>query len=117
MQKLECLQELLGKITDAMNGKRVVFLALEEIVQGRSEAFKDHAIVSLKGKCVVHDGAVRHTPLSTQIHVLDNVGLDFGRIVVSLDVADNLDGHNVVRVVLPLAGFAVLGRPIARMWI
>ena len=71
-------------------------MLLDEIVQTRTEAFKDQTIVlGGQSEAIVHDGVQRQTASAASVDVLHNVGLDEGAVVIPLDVAHELDGDPI----------------------
>ena len=96
VQKLQSLQQLLSKVTDAVQREGSIIVLLDEIVQTRTEAFKDQTVVlGGQSEAIVHDGMQRQTSSAASVDVLKDVGLDEGAVIISLDVAHELDGHSI----------------------
>ena len=92
VEKFECFEQLKAKILDADHGKGSKVGPFQEIVQGRTQSFKDHAVVAVKIEGVVENDVMRASTASASIEVLNNFGLDESRLVVSLDAADHFNG-------------------------
>ena len=96
VQKLQSFQQLLGKVTHAVQREGSIIVLLDEIVQTRTEAFKDQTIVlGGQSEAIVHDGIQRQTTSAASVDVLHNVGLDEGAVIIPLDVAHELDGDPI----------------------
>jgi len=96
VQKLQRLEELKGEVLDAFHGEWLVVDFLQEIIEGQTKALKHHAVVTFPIKGLVQHDAVRFPPTALPVQVFHNICFNHGRIAVSLDIANNLNGNNVL---------------------